>query len=335
MIQRLYPLLLTVLFMQGCAQFPIFNKPDPDFSLSPQQTIESADQLANQGQWQDAIALLRRAQKMYVDSPLLQRKEWELSNQWQEIKLTIDHKILIIETNALRQRLSLMEVVTTGEPDSYSTKTRVLFWEQLLKQKFQDLIACSDYQLDKQPDLAELCLTLAAEIELTPEVDERLAELDRRKPAVQESERLQGSTLAIDNPVKPPAKKQPQKKVAKQNNNDEQVQTLLASAQIAMEQGDFPSAVSDLKQAVSIQPESSDFWFEIENLQWQIENQIDALIRQGEVYYGYDQLEAAVTTWEKVLVLDPERRDIADRINRARKVLVKLESIKKQTENKE
>ncbi|MCG8426329.1 MAG: hypothetical protein MI754_03100, partial [Chromatiales bacterium] len=210
---KLFPTICLILLLPACGPSPFLKEQSPESTLSPQELITEADKLVEQGEWQNAIDLLKRGETRYTDSPALQKRIWELSSQWQDIAQTIENKILIVETNALKQRLRLMEVLSKGDADSYLIKTRLLFWEQLLKQKSSELLACSDYQLEKEPALAKLCLDLAAEIELTPEIEQRLAAFDLRKAEQksiqqQQSQRIQGKEAFTKNGAKKTTSKQ-------------------------------------------------------------------------------------------------------------------------------
>ena len=317
-----FPSLLILLFLlQGCAQLQKWRNAEEAFSLSPIEAADKADQLVEEERWGEAITLLQKAQQTYTDSPVLQKRAWDIRNTWEDIRNTLEQRILVVEAEALIKRLSLTETIQKGEPDSYVTKTRVLFWKQVLKQKQPGLMSCADYQANRRLDLSIQCLELAATIEPTEEIEQRLTELK----AIEN----QSTTVSTKASVSPKLSQTTSVNPAR----TEQVKAMLVSAMLAVEQNDYLKAVGELKQATAIQPESKEHWNDIESLQQKIDEHITGLIHQGEVYYGYDQLEQAVSTWEKVLILDPDRHDISERINRARKVLIKYEALKKQQEN--
>ncbi len=55
----------------------------------------------------------------------------------------------------------------------------------------------------------------------------------------------------------------------------------------------------------------------------------DVHYNKGVVYYGKQQLAEAVNEWEQVYELDPEYKDVAQNLKKAKDLLAKLEKIKK------
>lgn len=303
--------------LQGCAQLQPLPHSAMEPDRSPAEIVVEADRLVADERWSDALELLRRAQLTYIDSPVLQKKVWDIKNAWEDVKKTLEQRILVVEVEGIIAQLNLTKSILKGEPDNYMTKTRLMFWKQALKQKRPDLFSCADYQQDRRLDLAIECLELASIIRSSDVIAQRIDELKIRKKTSEK--RIEKKTI---------------QSVAKQTAPtpvpNDQIQALLVTTREAVAQQDYLKVIDGIRKITAIQPESNDYWSDIESLQQKVDEHIAALIRQGEIYYGYDQLEQAVSIWEKVLVLDPNRHDIGERINRARKVLIKYESLKRQ-----
>jgi Flp pilus assembly protein TadD len=57
---------------------------------------------------------------------------------------------------------------------------------------------------------------------------------------------------------------------------------------------------------------------------------VGKLITQGDTQYRADNVLLAVRTWTKALSLDPDNRELRERVERANKVLARLEELKRQ-----
>ena len=117
-----------------------------------------------------------------------------------------------------------------------------------------------------------------------------------------------------------------QKQVQKKQHQKTEV--LLAETQQALDNNDLQVARSAF---VKIPPSASNR-SEVRSIQNDLDQavgtQVASLMAKGDAQYRADKVNEAVRTWEEARALDPDNPDLKERINRANKVLARLEELK-------
>ena len=170
-----------------------------------------------------------------------------------------------------------------------------------------------------------MCLQLSQALNETPEVDALLSIIhtneESRKQVNKQENRLAQKKVNIRKEKNRKKEQQDQKK---------KTEVLLAETQQALAKDDLqvaraafvqipPSAVSD-----SIVQATQD------DLDHAVDVYVGKLITQGDTQYRADNVLQAVRTWTKALSLDPDNRELRERVERANKVLARLEELKRQ-----
>ena len=178
---------------------------------------------------------------------------------------------------------------------------------------------------EDKADLAKTCLQLSQALNETPEVDALLSiihtdEESRKQANKQENQRAQKKVNI--------RKEKSRKK--EQQNQKKKTEVLLAKTRQALAKDDLqvaraafvqipPSAASDgMVQATQ------------DDLDHAVGVYVGKLITQGDTQYRADNVLLAVRTWTKALSLDPDNRELRERVERANKVLARLEELKRQ-----
>ena len=214
----------------------------------------------------------------------------------------------------------MLEKLTLGDPGNYLLKSRLLFWEQHLQMKVDALLLCAVQEREVDISLARKCLQQADAIAPSEETSRRLTEintrLEQRKQTTmmrrQDRERLEQASVA---------RVQKKKQIR-------QVEMLLLEAEQDMQQGSLASALMKLEEALKQDPENPRIRTLIEQVQPTLESRFEALMELGDRLYRDEQIGPAVAVWEAALKLKPDQEQIAQKIDRARKVLEKLEAIR-------
>jgi hypothetical protein len=178
---------------------------------------------------------------------------------------------------------------------------------------------------EDKADLAKTCLQLSQALNETPEVVALLSIIhtdeESRKQVNKQENRLAQKKVNIRKEKNRKKEQQDQKK---------KTEVLLAETQQALAKDDLqvaraafvqipPSAVSDsMVQATQ------------DDLDHAVDVYVGKLITQGDTQYRADNVLLAVRTWTKALSLDPDNRELRERVERANKVLARLEELKRQ-----
>ncbi|MDX2458336.1 MAG: hypothetical protein QNL87_12595 [Gammaproteobacteria bacterium] len=175
------------------------------------------------------------------------------------------------------------------------------------------------------PDLAKTCLQLSQALHKTPKVDALLANIYTEDEA-----HKQAATQKTNLAQKKAKRRKAQNREKKQQEQKNKTEVLLAEAQQALAKDDLqvaraavvqipPSAIDDSK-VLAIQ----------DNLDQAVHVRVKKLTTKGDAQYRADNVLLAVRTWTEALSLDPDNQKLRERVERANKVLARLEELKRQ-----
>lgn len=172
-------------------------------------------------------------------------------------------------------------------------------------------------QTDKL-DIAENCLNLSAALNHSPEADALLSEIKTTKDSQKQVTQKQASIK----------KKKKQQKVKRTQTNKTRV--LMEETQQALSDDDLQVARAAFVQI----PPSAQLRKEViaiqDNLDKAVNIRVEELITAGDAQYRADNVLEALRTWTKGLSLDPENTELRERVERANRVLARLEELKRQ-----
>lgn len=276
---------------------------------SPTVVIDEAKQLREKGDWSQAIDILEQAGQDFPQNGEIHKALDELKASWQRERRLLDDRMLVIDTAALTAKLPLLELRSKGEPDNLLLKSRLLFWEKYLQSQVDPLVSCGISHEGRYLWLARKCLQLADKTAPSPHITKLLEEIFAKIEL-----RQQVSSSKED-------KEEELERVR-------QVQVLLENAERDMQRGEYPSALSKLDEALRQDPENSKVRELLSKAQSELDLQVKSLVKLGDSLYHNEQIGPAVKVWETALRLDPNQVEIKEKIDRARKVLEKLEEIR-------
>jgi len=204
-------------------------------------------------------------------------------------------------------------------------------WEHTRNQK--EAIQLSEQLLEHgqlalqgdNPELVKICLQLSQALHKTPEVDALLSDIlakeEAGKQVVIKETRLAQKKASI-------RKERTRKK--EQQDQKKKTEVLLAEAQQALAEDDLQVA----RAAVVQIPPSAVADSEVLAIQGDLHQAVDVRVKElvitGDKQYRADNVLQAVRTWTKALSLDPDNRELRERVERANKVLARLEELKRQ-----
>ena len=117
-----------------------------------------------------------------------------------------------------------------------------------------------------------------------------------------------------------------QKKIARKQ--QEETEELLTETQEALQNNELHVARSAFIKIPPAASTHSEVQAVQNNLELAVDRQVTALLARGDAQYRADEVNAALKTWNEALALDPENPDLKGRIERANKVLARLEELK-------
>lgn len=305
-------LLISLIFilLTGCSAIVTKTAPTTP-AASPAELVKQAQSLYQQKQWHDALVLLGAGLDRYPDERQLAELRSEIKRDWELRKRNREDWILVHETNSLWKKIPYLKELASIDPENIITKSRLLFWQNMLKSKVPDLIACGSVHLHLDQSLAEACVTLAEMIRPT---EESAFLLNKIKQSHDRKKRTERSKQAVQ---------EKQNKAQRRNR-------LLKQAQAQMAEEAIPDAIITLQQLLELVPGDPEGSALLEQVTRLRDEKVANLIAFGDALYREEQIEQAVSVWESAEKLDMGRQDVAARIERAMKVLERLREIKDQ-----
>jgi hypothetical protein len=180
-----------------------------------------------------------------------------------------------------------------------------------------ELLDCGREKLELHAlEPAGECLSLASEIDNTDEVAAVLARL--------ESERSSARTIVAKQAKITRVKKQ--RTLKKKHIN--RTQDLLASTQTALDDNDLELARKSFDSIPRSTRGDENVMAMEERLDAAIAARVTGLLDRGDRQYRADKVTAAIATWSKAQAIDPENKEVSERLQRANKVLARLEELK-------
>jgi len=172
-------------------------------------------------------------------------------------------------------------------------------------------------QTDKL-DIAESCLKLSSALNYSAEADTLLSEIKTIKNSRKQVARKQASIKKKKNQQQVKRKQTKKTKVLMEETQQALSEDDLQVARAAFVQ--IPSSAQQRKEVIAIQ----------DNLDKAVSTRVGELITAGDAQYRADNVLEAIRTWTQGLSLDPENPELRERVERANRVLARLEELKRQ-----
>jgi len=236
----------------------------------------------------------------------------------QQLKLNERERLITRANYMLDQQALYQQQINLAQPSigqrweySRSEKEAIALSGQLLEH--------GEYAL-LQNDLgnAETCLQLSLRLHHTTAAQETLSQLQSLRASHQQVE-LEKASI-----------KQARKIQKKQRSQQQQTEALLAEARQALQQNDLQGARTAIVQIPAASSNNSEVITTRNNLHEAINREVTSLVAKGDSLYRADNVHEALQNWNEALSLDPGNRTLQERIDRANKVLARLEELKRQ-----
>lgn len=272
-----------------------------------------------QGNWYAAQQTLRHALDYLPEQPRLKNalKEVE-AGRLEQLQYHRDRDLVAKATYELARQASLEEQERLKQTD-YLHRWKLDRNEKRLKSLAQQLRNCAIRNLEHDHlQLAGRCIDLAENIEGRDFIaDVRQTLKDRIAPVVAESPE-----------TSPPPRPKPRK--AKHNNDNAKETRLREQLTEAMNAGDLVKARDITRELIDLNGETPQLLDLQNSLDTAIRTQIESLHELANEHYREQRYEQAKAVWLEVLKLDPDDSQAKTLIERADRVIKKIESLQQE-----
>lgn len=306
-------LVVLALVLSGCPvrQSPTGAEAQPYFDDSPAAIVVASASLARVGRTEQALSMVKEARQRHPQSGALAAQQTRLEMPADPALQRFEDQLLLDEVRHAQGRVDHVLTWLEGHPDDTVARAKLTHWSRQLSDRVEGLTGCAERHVEERPKLARACLTAAKPMPGSGPYATRLAAVEKQLAAKRQVVRQR-------------------REAAKVKKESDLVAELLQSARLLLAGGSFRAANDLLQQAAKMasdDPEVTDLMLEAE---LGLDRQIESLLVLGDRLYLDEQIDAALANWEEALSLRPGDEEIIARIDRARTVLDRLESLREQ-----
>lgn len=268
------------------------------------------------GKWAQALntydEALSRLPKSAVIKDGLAQLHLEQAEELEQLEL----KRLLDHGNWLQQTLPTYQQITRTDPRSRSASQQLENIQSEKEKVANELALFGNKALaNDRIEIADRTLSMAAQLSNTPAIAESMKKLRQQ----------QAQAKAVTNAQK--EKEQARFKAAEQN-KARLVDEYLKKYHAAYAKKDFLDAREQLKALHQADPSNAKWKSLNKNLETATAREVERLFESGVSTYSRGNYEQAANLWRKALELDPSHRQASESLERALRVLEKLEELK-------
>lgn len=269
-------------------------------------TIAQAAELARQGQWGEALARYDEAQARLPASTALREGRAGLEQQRTARLSALELELLLARGEGLAQLLPVQTARAAADPHSWRTQRELRQVQQDAERLGTELTRIGRAALERQEfETARRNLSLALRLHATPEAQQAHQEVQRRL-------------------APPPARPAPTP--AKPVREDEQ-RELLQRYRTAFKARNWDEAQRLLRQLEAQPTPPQETTVLRRQLDAEIGKEVERFTKQGIALYSNGNYEEALAAWRKAQQLDPDNERVRAHIERAERVLQKLQTL--------
>lgn len=310
---------------QLTGKYPAIDTPELQALISTQEAayeeriLTEARTLESENDLHGAVQLLSGVLQKVPNSNMLREYRNRLEKErLEKIRSNERHQLVARAEYILNQEMFYQQ------QHKLETPNLIQRWEQTRNDRESETVAkqlrIHGEDVFKENDLQTALeyLQLSKQLDDTPETRELLDRLIATRDSQQKVVQKQASL----------------KKVKKQNRLKQRqavkTRQLLEATQQALSVNDLPVARANFIQIPSPSNKSSEASAIQEDLDLALRNRVTQLTSRGDSQYRADNVDAAIKTWSEALELDPENQNLKERLDRATRVLARLEELRQQ-----
>jgi hypothetical protein len=272
--------------------------------------------------WPSAIAQLDTALSNYPESQLLQKKRAELFSKQQHRTRKLNAEALLARAEWLQNEIPLMKQRAANAAVDISLHWSLGKLEKELAAMADKLIVSATELFEhSEYALIQRCLDRATILGTNPNEQNTIILLQERLNTRRAE--IQQQQLALQ------SKRKQQLSHVQKSNNQKNIRKLLAMTRLALENNDLYSAQAHVSRLKRDAPTDSEVKHLYQKIHTQIRAEVDEMTAKGNSLYRQERIAEAKAVWEKALRLDPGNRELKTHIERATRVLTKLQNLRK------
>jgi hypothetical protein len=310
---------------QLTGKYPAIDSPELQARISTQEAayedsiITGAGELESEDNLLEAVQLLSNALQKAPNSEVLREYRNRLEKERLEKLRTNETRQLMARAEFLlhqkkfyeqQNKLQSTSVIQNWEHTRNDRESETL--ARQLRDQGEDAFQQADLQIALE------CLQLSKSLDNTPETRELLDKL----AATNESQQKTA--------LKKASLKKAKKRKRLKKHQARETRELLETTRQALLVDDLVEAHETFNQIPSPANESSEVSALREDLDRAVTTRVAQLTSRGDSEYRADKVDTAMKTWSEALELDPENQNLKERLERAGRVLARLEQLKQQ-----
>lgn len=268
------------------------------------KTIQDANQLVAQNEWYKANQLYNRAQEKLPDSKRLNGSYKEFIEKRDAYLRQFENRLLVNKGIWINNNISSYEKVKSALPEDYHSINGITDFERDREKTLEALIECAQTAgAEDKLVLAGKCLSLARRMDGDLQDDPRLAEVHRKLEQARESQ-LQ--------------------------DYKKQTRDLLAEFKQGNSLDILQRAHDHLESADQFQPLDNTASVLLVQLKKRLHSGIQQRMESARRLYSQGKIELALQIWESLQTISPDNQKLEAHIERAQRVLSKLQRLQRQ-----
>jgi hypothetical protein len=265
-----------------------------------------------------AVQLLSGALQKLPHSTLLRELRYKIEQQRVEQLKTNEREQLVSRATYMLEQQKLFQDKIHLESPSLGQRWEIQRNAKEAGELSAKLLEHGEHAMQNDNlDIAESCLQLSVALQPSPRADELLAETR----AIKASRKQVASKQATIKKVK---KRQ---QIKQQQKNETRI--LVEETQQALARDDLQVARATFVQIPPSAREHKEVRAIQDDLDEAVNAHVNKLIIAGDAQYRSDDVLGAMRLWTEGLSLDPENTELRERVERANRVLARLEELKR------
>lgn len=304
-------LVAGALLCVGCANSPL---PRLTSVASPEQALEQAGVLAEEGRWAESLTLLGAARREYPDNAAVAAEEQRVREHWAQLKAGLEDRLAAIRSQGRQDEIALLEPLVKAEPQRLSRVWTLEERKRAQRGARDELLRCAERQLEADPALAVSCLDLSEAIEVDARSQAVRQDIERR-----EAER---AALAAAEEARERARSMERKKRLRKRR--------IGQAEALAAAGNYADASAEVDKVLAEEPENARALALRIGLDQIMDLQNRVLGELASSLYADGELDAAIQVWETLVIISPDHAEAQERLDRARRVRDNLTQVREQ-----
>ncbi len=291
-----------ILLISGCVT--TFDRPQTTLD-SVNSYISKSKALIKQQRWNEAHQLLQQGTIQFPNNQTITAALTKTAMDWQNRNNRLESWMLVYETEGLLLIRPLLISIAESDPDNNQFKNRLSYLKKTLVENRTLLISCTEQQIMRNLRLAKRCIDSARIIKPSKEVSKLANKIAQKQSGITK-------------------RKEQKAKISDAEAHKDGIK----GARALLEAQAYYQAINILQPLLLSNSEDVEANLLMDEATAGRSLQVLRLTRQGDQFYRDEKIEQALKTWETAALLYPEGTELKSRIERARKVLEKLQEIR-------